>query len=463
MKPDIKRRSNLYIYILTAIFCLCLSFASHAAGLTLYENSTFQYPTTRSLYKGKSYTSECLITGPEWWANYYEDWGQSPKDRVESNQTPGRNVYIPLDVYDKIEVGDWIEFNYSLEANPYEPYSYSDYSKGTFSFTISGALEGRYDGTYQNYKSSGTAKVYITKKKPSTTTSYRISGTTSSNDSTTVTGQRINVYFSASTNTSDTEGGYGFYMYVYGSKVGGVGYDITYNANGGSSTPAKQTQVSSVTLPSVSRTGYTFAGWYNGNTKVGNAGATYTPTENVTLTAHWTVNTYTITYNLNGGTNNSSNKTSYTIETATFSLYNPTRTGYTFEGWYTNAGLTNRVTSVAKGSTGNKVFYAKWKPITYNIRYVLYGGQVAVPLTYQYNIETPTFTLPVPTMSGFDFIGWSGNNAPNKDKAPNKTYQIQKGTYGDIIISANWHPKVSSFGKKMTEQTNIKSNRFTIA
>ena len=66
-------------------------------------------------------------------------------------------------------------------------------------------------------------------------------------------------------------------------------------------------------------------------------------------------------------------------------------------------------------------------------------------------------------MSGFTFTGWSGNDTPNKDKAPNKSYQIKQGTYGDILISANWHPNISSFGNKMTEQTNVKSNRFTIA
>ena len=69
---------------------------------------------------------------------------------------------------------------------------------------------------------------------------------------------------------------------------------------------------------------------------------------------------YTITYNLNGGTNSTSNPTKYTIETATITLASPTRTGYTFGGWYTESAFTNKVTQIAKGSTGNKTFYAQW-------------------------------------------------------------------------------------------------------
>ncbi len=72
---------------------------------------------------------------------------------------------------------------------------------------------------------------------------------------------------------------------------------------------------------------------------------------------------YQITYNLNGGSGCSNIK--YTIESATFTLCTPTRAGYTFGGWYTSSSLTgSAVTQVAKGSTGNKPFYAKWTACT---------------------------------------------------------------------------------------------------
>lgn len=69
-------------------------------------------------------------------------------------------------------------------------------------------------------------------------------------------------------------------------------YTVTYNVNGGGSVdPTSATQASvgaSLTLPTPTWSGYTFEGWYNAGTKIGNAGASYTPTANITLYAHWT-------------------------------------------------------------------------------------------------------------------------------------------------------------------------------
>ena len=80
------------------------------------------------------------------------------------------------------------------------------------------------------------------------------------------------------------------------------------------------------------------------------------PAENPTITAQWAVNQYTITYNLDGGTA-AGNPDSYTIETATFSLENPTKPGYTFTGWSGTdlTGEDNKTVTVETGSTGNRV------------------------------------------------------------------------------------------------------------
>ena len=77
---------------------------------------------------------------------------------------------------------------------------------------------------------------------------------------------------------------------------------------------------------------------------------------------------YTITYNENGGTMPDSYATSYTIESPDITLPTPTRTGYTFGGWYTNSNLTgDAVTTIATGSTGDKKFWAKWNTETYYV------------------------------------------------------------------------------------------------
>ena len=144
-------------------------------------------------------------------------------------------------------------------------------------------------------------------------------------------------------------------------------------ANGGHGTaptsPASCTYGSTFTMPSaMSATGYTFNKWsVNGNTfGAGQTNVTCNYTNlgvysgTATITGTWNLIEYTITYNLNGGTNSSSNPSSYTIETATITLANPTKNGYTFAGWYDASTGGNKVTQIAKGSTGNKTFYARW-------------------------------------------------------------------------------------------------------
>ena len=107
------------------------------------------------------------------------------------------------------------------------------------------------------------------------------------------------------------------------------------------------------------RTGYTFDGWYNGDNEF-KAGDSVTG--NITLHAKWTADTYTIAYNLNGG-NNVDNPTSYNVETKTITLSSTTKTGYTFGGWYDNATFAGeKITQIAKGSTGDITLHAKWTP-----------------------------------------------------------------------------------------------------
>jgi uncharacterized repeat protein (TIGR02543 family) len=73
---------------------------------------------------------------------------------------------------------------------------------------------------------------------------------------------------------------------------------------------------------------------------------------------------YTITYKLNGGTNNNSNPLTYNVTTQTITLKNPTRAGYTFSGWYSDNQLNNKVTSIKKGSTKDVTLYAKWTKVS---------------------------------------------------------------------------------------------------
>lgn len=129
------------------------------------------------------------------------------------------------------------------------------------------------------------------------------------------------------------------------------------------------------------RNGYNLLGWaetqsatskeYNELANVANSWI-LNNAPSISLYAVWSPKTYTITYNLNGGTNPSSIPTSYTILSNTITLPTPTKSGYVFNGWYTTSNFTgSKVTKIASGSTGNKVYYAKWTAgnTTYTVRH----------------------------------------------------------------------------------------------
>ena len=139
-------------------------------------------------------------------------------------------------------------------------------------------------------------------------------------------------------------------------------YSVSLDANGGSVTSSSMnvTYGTTFTLPTPTRTGYTFAGWYNGSTRV--EGGTWNYTGNLSLTASWTANTYTLTLNANGGSVSSNTLTvtygqSYTLPT-------PTRTGYTFNGWYLDGSL---FTNGTWSYTNNASITASWTANTYNV------------------------------------------------------------------------------------------------
>ena len=186
-------------------------------------------------------------------------------------------------------------------------------------------------------------------------------------------------------------------------------YTVTYDANGGTGTMANDSATYDsnfiTTKNAFARTGYTFNGW---NEKADGTGTVWglttsgvyesgkswkwTYTKNITLYAQWTLNTYTITYNLNGGTVSKANPTSYNVTTATFTLNNPSKTGYTFTGWTGSNGTTAQTSvSIAKGSTGNKSYTANWKANT-NTAYKVVHQQMGLDGSTYTTVATENLT-----------------------------------------------------------------------
>ena len=183
--------------------------------------------------------------------------------------------------------------------------------------------------------------------------------------------------------------------------------------------------------------GYSNAVWTYTETETQASTSFTMPDNEVNLTATATADSYTISYDLAGGTVAGTNPTSYTVETATFTLVNPTRTGYTFAGW-TGTGLDAASTSVtvAKGSTEPRAYTATWTPVVYDITYNLNGGSLADGVTNpeNYTIETENFTLTNPTKVGYAFAGWTGTDLDSASTA----VTVAKGSTGARAYTATW-------------------------
>ena len=203
--------------------------------------------------------------------------------------------------------------------------------------------------------------------------------------------------------------------------------------NAGTSQVYFYTVEQTVTLPTPTRTGYTFLGWTG-------EGIT-TPQPNVTIPKgstgdkryieNWELTEYNIAMDLNGGSGQE--KVVYTMTDEDFELPTPTRNGYEFVGW-TGEGITTPQTSVKipKGSTGNKAYTANWKVIEYTITLDTNGGPVVSPI--KYTVED-SFTLPYILRPGYEFAGWTLDGS---GMLPFTPLIIYPGTTGDLHYKAEW-------------------------
>ena len=218
-------------------------------------------------------------------------------------------------------------------------------------------------------------------------------------------------------------------------------YTVSFNKQSGSGGSASVTATYASNMPSATmptRTGYTFNGYFDaasgGNQYYkadGSSARTWNKTAGATLYAQWSIVTYTISYDLKGGTV-TGNPTSYNVTTNAITLKNPTRTGYVFLGWTGSSGTTPQTTvTIAQGSTGNKSYTANWVPL-YNITYDYNKGKGTNPATYSQISEN--FQLAAPTRLGYTFLGWTGSNGTT----PQTIVTIAKGSVGDKNYVAHW-------------------------
>lgn len=221
-------------------------------------------------------------------------------------------------------------------------------------------------------------------------------------------------------------------------------YPITYHLNGGSNSaynPDYYREETARTLYKATRAGYEFTGWY---TDAGLTQKCEKITEDMSgaleLYAGWKPITYSITYyGLTGATNHEENPSSFTIESESFSLKEPTKPGYRFLGWYTDSSYTKPISEIKKGvvyvTSGTRLYlYAKWEEVEKKIAYELDGGVNAAENPSAYISTDGTVYLKNPTKLGYDFQGWYKENTYE-----NRVYNLSSSLVkNDLTLYAKW-------------------------
>ena len=170
--------------------------------------------------------------------------------------------------------------------------------------------------------------------------------------------------------------------------------------------------------------------------------------EYVTLAATFSPISYTLTYDLAGGAA-AENPASYTIESDAITLVNPTREGYTFNGWLLDGeGEAQMNVTIDKGCTGNKSYTATWKINSYTIYFEDCNDDVA-PIVQDYG--TAVTPPEDPTREGYDFIGWTPElpeTMPAGDLTVTATWQIKHYTVnitGGGVTADNYSPEYGAY------------------
>lgn len=185
-------------------------------------------------------------------------------------------------------------------------------------------------------------------------------------------------------------------------------YNVTFRTEGKDDVTVKQTYDSNYKLPTnITRTGYTLDGWFDNNGNQITTSVKFTQANNdQVITSRWTANTYTVTFNVNGGDALSPNTKTVTYDQKYGELPVPTRTGYIFTGWKTsnsNSGVFYDANSIVK-ITAAQTLYAQWTN-TVTFSFDLNGADGSID-NQNKTINNKFTTLPSPKRDGYFLDGW---------------------------------------------------------
>lgn len=201
-------------------------------------------------------------------------------------------------------------------------------------------------------------------------------------------------------------------------------------------------------LPNLEKADLTFMGWFNNAEFQGdpltNESILLPEDENSTtpivIYAQWAFKVYTLTFETNGGT--AVDPITFSIDTDGRNLPSPSKSGYTFVGWYKEKDFSGEpIKTISKGTSGDFTVYAKWTPKVYTIEYdYLYNGTLPSDAPKSYTIEDETFSLPIPTRPNFSFVGWHTMESTywGEDTGDMDAVDIKQGSIGNKTFYAEW-------------------------
>ncbi|WP_458124497.1 InlB B-repeat-containing protein [Paenibacillus sp. Z3-2] len=207
---------------------------------------------------------------------------------------------------------------------------------------------------------------------------------------------------------------------------------LTYNSNGGSEVTEQTVSYGDKVIVSANPTkaGHTFAGWF---TDSGLSQAfdfeTTTVTSDITLYAKWTVNSYTVNFETNGGSVVPDQTVTYAELAA--APDDPIKAGHTFAGWYTEPEWSTPFDLNTRSIVQDTTLYAKWAPNTYKVTFNTLGGSAVSDAAVEYGqkLSAPAS----PSRSGYTFAGWY---ADPELKTPFNFAQTE--ITADLILYAKW-------------------------
>ncbi len=224
---------------------------------------------------------------------------------------------------------------------------------------------------------------------------------------------------------------------------GGVGDDQVVSATYNSKMPTTLKNGGKIVAPT--KTGYSFTGYFKGDAKYYDNDLTPTNTKwttvgNGTLLAGWQANTYTVSFNGNGGSNADDKTVTYD---ATYGdLPSSTRTGYTFDGWFTEAvGGTQVTASATVQITAAQTLYAHWTAKGYTIELnnqsATTAGTTSLSVVYDSNANL-TGAITLPTKTNCTFEGYFTAVKGGGSQLIGKDGKIIAGVSGYTDGSKNW-------------------------